>query len=118
MNSLSPGAVENFMPVAQVIGFLVLILLAVAGGLWRGFVWLDTRIATRIAGWADSKDFKAAVADIVSQAFAATSDLNNRQHEEHRRGIAELRKRDDERADAVKRLHGRVDSVWERVGTK
>ena len=104
------------MPVAQVVGAIVFLMLGVVGGLWKGFRWLDEQIGKRIAGWSEGKEFKAAVAEIVTQAFAATSDLNNRQHEEHRRSIGELRKRDEERLDAIKRLHGRVDSVWERVG--
>jgi hypothetical protein len=109
MGGLSPGAVEHFMPVAQVIGAIVIILLAVVGGLWRGFVWLDQRIASRIAGWAESKPFAAAVSQIVNEAFAATNDLNNRMHEEHRRNFTETR-------EAVKRLHGRVDHLFEKVG--
>jgi hypothetical protein len=99
------------MPVAQVLGALVLLLLAVVGGLWRGFVWLDQRIASRIAGWAESKPFAAAVTQIVNEAFAATNDINNRMHEEHRRAFSESR-------DAIKRLHGRVDHLYEKVGEK
>lgn len=118
MSGLSNGAVEHTVWILEVLGVVAVVLLGVAGGLWRGFRWLDDQIGKRISGWSDSKEFKSAVAEIVTQAFAATADLNNRMHEEHRRSIGELRKRDEERADAVKRLHGRVDSVWERVGHK
>jgi hypothetical protein len=97
------------MPVAQVLGAIVIMLLAVVAGLWRGFVWLDNRIGQRISGWAESKPFAAAVTQIVNEAFAATNDLNNRQHEEHRQNFKESR-------EAVKRLHGRVDHLWEKVG--
>jgi hypothetical protein len=114
---MGAGAVDPSLAVSvvQVVGALAAFMVAVVGLFWRGFVWLDKRIAGRIAGWADGKEFKAAVAEIVTQAFAATADINNRLHEEHRRSIGELRKRDEERLDAIKRLHGRVDSVWERV---
>ena len=65
----------------------------------------------RIAGWADSKPFANAVTQIVNEAFSATSDLNNRMHEEHRRAFSESR-------EAIKRLHGRVDHLYEKAGEK
>jgi hypothetical protein len=51
------------------------------------------------------------VTQIVNEAFAATNDINNRMHEEHRRAFSESR-------DAIKRLHGRVDHLYEKVGEK
>ncbi len=116
MGSLSGGAVEHLMPVVEILGGLVIVLAVIVGGLWRGFRWLDGRIDERFKGLTHSDEFKAMVSAIVTEAAAGWADINNRLHEEHRRSIGELRKRDDERADAIKRLHGRVDAVWERVG--
>jgi hypothetical protein len=114
MGGLSGDAVDHLVPVVQIIVGVIVLLAALIGGLWRGFVWLDKRIGARIAGWADSKDFKQAVADIVSQASAGWSDLYNRQLEDVRHGIKDLRERDLERADSVKRAHQRIDAMMER----
>jgi hypothetical protein len=116
MEGLSDGAVGHTLWVLEILGLVVVVLAALIGGLVKGFRWLDTRIGERISSWSESKSFKAAVAEIVGQAFAATADLNNRMHEEHRRNFTTLLKRDEERMESVKRLHGRVDSLWERVG--
>lgn len=116
MGGLSGEAVKVLVPVIEVIGALVTVIVVLVGGLWRGFRWLDGRIDERFKGLSGSDEFKGMVSSIVSEAAAGWADINNRLHEEHRRGISELRKRDDERADAIKRLHGRVDKVWERVG--
>lgn len=116
MGGLSGDAVKILVPVIEVIGALLTVLVVLVGGLWRGFRWLDGRIDERFKGLSRSDEFKAMVSKIVAEAATGWADINNRLHEEHRRGISELRKRDDERADAIKRLHGRVDSVWERIG--
>jgi DNA-binding GntR family transcriptional regulator len=115
MNNLPPTAIEHFVPVLEIFLALLAMLFALIVGLWRGFRWLDEEIGKRINGWSESEAFKHAVAQIVTQAFAPITDINNRLHEEHRRGLAEMRKRDDERAEAIKRLHGRVDDVWKEV---
>lgn len=116
MGGLSGGAVEHLVPVVEIFVLLVGALLAIAGGLWAGFRWLRGQIRESFEGLTKSEHFKKVVAGIITDATAGWNDINNRLHEEHRRGISELRKRDDERADAIKRLHGRVDSVWERIG--
>lgn len=110
------GAVDPSLAVsvAQVVGALVAALLTIIGVLWRGFVWLDKRMDTRIGNWSESKGFRAAVAEIVSQASAGWSDLYNRQLEDVRRTVKELRERDNERADSVKRAHQRIDAMMER----
>jgi DNA-binding GntR family transcriptional regulator len=118
MSGLSGGAVDHLVPVVEIVALLVGALVAIAGGLWAGFRWLRGQIRESFEGLTRSEQFRKVVSEIVTDATVGWNDLNNRLHEEHRRSIAELRKRDDERADAVKRLHGRVDSVWERIGTK
>lgn len=112
MGLLSGEAAGSLLPVAEVLGLLVVI----AGGLWAGFRWLREQIKESFQNFTKGDDFKRVVSGIIAEATAGWNDINNRMHEEHRRSIAELRKRDEERAEAVKRLHGRVDSVWERVG--
>ena len=118
------GAVDPSLAVSvvQVVGALAGVLVALVGTIWRGFVWLDRRMDARIAGWSSSAGFRAAVAEIVTSAFAPAADYQNRLHEEHRRAFTELRKRDDElakrddeRAEAVKRLHGRMDDLWKQA---
>ena len=110
------GAVDSSLAVS--VTFIVVALasglLTVIGVIWRGFVWMDKRMDTRIGNWSESKGFRAAVAEIVSQASAGWSDLYNRQLEEVRRSVLELRERDAERADSVKRAHQRIDSMMER----
>ena len=110
------GAVDPSLAVSvvQVVGALAGVLVTIIGVLWRGFVWLDRRMDTRIGNWSESKGFRAAVAEIVSQASAGWSDLYNRQLEDVRRSVSELRERDAERADSVKRAHQRIDGMMER----
>ena len=93
-------------------------MLAIAGGLWSGFRWLRSQIRESFHGLTRSDEFRKVVSEIITDATSGWNDLNNRMHEEHRRSIGELRKRDEERLDAIKRLHGRVDTVWERMGAK
>jgi hypothetical protein len=118
------GAVDPTLAVS--VTFIVIALAAglvsVIGVIWRGFVWMDRRMDARVALWSSSASFRTAVAEIVTAAFAPAADFQNRLHEEHRRAFNELRKRDDElaqrdneRADAVKRLHGRMDDLWKAV---
>ena len=109
------GAVDPNLAVSvvQVVGALAAALLTIIGVLWRGFVWLDKRMDARIGNWSESKGFRAAVAEIVSQASAGWSDLYNRQLEDVRRTVAELRERDAERADSVKRAHQRIDGMMQ-----
>lgn len=118
MSGLSGGAVDHLIPVVEIIVVLVGALLAIAGGLVAGFRWLRGEIRESFQNFTKGDDFKRVVSEIITEATAGWNDINNRLHEEHRRSIGELRKRDDERADAIKRLHGRVDSVWEKVGGK
>jgi len=103
------------MSVVQVVGSLAVALVAIIGVLWRGFVWLDRRMDARISGWSESSGFRSAVREIVSQASHGWSDLYNRQLEDIRRTLAEVRERDAERADSVKRAHQRIDGIMERV---
>lgn len=116
MGGLSPSAVEHAVPVVQIVVGLVVGTFAVIGAVWGGFVWLRARIVEEFHGLTKSDAFKKVVGEIIVEATHGWNDINNRQHEEHRRALAELRKRDDERADAIKRLHARVDSIWERMG--
>ena len=115
MSNLSSGAVDHLVPVVEVVVLLIGALGVIAGGLWAGFRWLRGQIRDSFHGLTRSDEFRKVVAEIITDATAGWNDLNNRMHEEHRRSIGELRKRDEERLDAIKRLHGRVDSVWERV---
>jgi hypothetical protein len=109
------GAVDPSLAVsvAQIVGALAAALLTIVGVLWRGFVWLDKRMDDRIAKTSESKGFRAAVAEIVGQAFSATAEIYNRQLEDIRRSIGELRERDAERADSVKRAHQRIDGMMQ-----
>ena len=99
MGGLSSGAVEHLVPVVEIIALTVGALVALVIGFWRGFRWLDEQMTGR---------FKT----LISEFTAA----NDRRHELHDRAIADLRARDEERAEAIKRVHGRVDSLWERIG--
>lgn len=98
MGGLSGGAVEHLIPVVEIVAALFVALVAIVGTLWGGFRWLRGVIA---------EEFKALVLEWTA--------ANDRRHAEHDRAIEDLRERDNERAEAVKRLHGRVDAVWERV---
>ena len=42
--SLSPEAVKLLWPVLQLVGLFVVLLVGIAGGLWRGFRWLQAQI--------------------------------------------------------------------------
>ena len=84
---------------------------AIAGMLWGGFRWLRKQIRDEFNGLTKSAGFRALISEIIADANAGHLDLQNRMHEEHRRSISELRKRDDERAHAITRLHERVDKI-------
>ena len=116
MGNLSPEAVQHAIPFAQLLVAVVVVLVALIGGLWRGFKWLDGRMDARIGSWSESKGFRAAVAEIVSQASSGWNDLYNRQLEDVRRSVNEMRERDAERADSVKRAHQRIDSLLSGKG--
>ena len=111
-----PGTVEHFYPVVAIVLTVFGTLVAVAGGLWIGFKWLRGQIRDEFHGLTGSEEFKKIVGNIITDATSGWNDLNNRQHEEHRRNFLDVKKRDEERADAIKRLHGRVDKVWEKLG--
>jgi hypothetical protein len=87
--------------VLQIIGFTVGLLIAVAGGMVAGFRWLRRVIA---------EEFKA-----LASSWDSSSE---RRHQSHETAIKELRERDLERAGAIKRLHARVDTIWEKVGPR
>lgn len=99
MGGLTSGAVEHLVPVVEIIALTVGALVALIVGFWRGFRWLDEQMTGR---------FKVLISEFTQ--------ANDRRHELHDRAITDLRDRDNERAEAIKRLHGRVDSVWERIG--
>jgi hypothetical protein len=123
--TVSTSAVDPVLAVS--VTFIVLALagglLAIIGVIWRGFVWMDRRMDARVALWSSSAGFRSAVAEVVTAAFAPALDLQNRLHEEHRReikslrevDITDLRKNDQERKEAVKRLHGRCDDLWKEL---
>ena len=98
MGDLSPGAVEHAYPVMQVLLLFLAGLMTIIGGFWGGFRWLRTVINDEFT-------------KLISAFLAA----NDRRHEAHDRAIEEMRERDNERADAIKRLHGRVDGILERL---
>jgi DNA-binding GntR family transcriptional regulator len=114
------GSVDSSLAVSVTVVVVALAggLITILGVLWRGFVWMDRRMDERIGKWSDSKGFRSAVAEIVSQASAGWSDLYNRQLEDVRHTLKELRERDAERADSVKRAHQRIDGMMERGGGK
>lgn len=93
------GAVEHFYPVVVNVLFVLGLLIVVMGGLWGGFRWLRGVIQTEFTG-------------LIKEFIAA----NDKRHEKHEAALTDLRKRDAERADAIKRLHGRVDEVYVRFG--
>jgi hypothetical protein len=125
VSDLSPGAVEHLVPVVEIVVLLGGAVVAVIVTGYAGFRWLRGQIKESFQSFTTGPDFRRVVSEIITEATAGWNDINNRLHEEHRRSFTELRKRDDElakrddeRAEAIKRLHGRVDSVWERVGQK
>jgi hypothetical protein len=93
------SAVEHFYPVFVIILFVLGTLVVTVGGLWGGFRWLRGVIQTEFTG-------------LIKEFIAA----NDKRHEKHEAAIEGLRRRDMERADAIKRLHGRVDDVWSKMG--
>lgn len=111
MGGVTADSWAHAVPFFQLLFVTALVITALVGGLIKGFLWLDEKIGARILAWSESKDFKNAVAEIVQQSFASAMDIQNRLHEETRRSIAELRERDNERADSVKRAHQRIDSL-------
>ena len=113
---MNADTLQHVVPVGYIIVAVVIGLVAALGTAWGGFVWLLARIDDRFKDNLKGDVFEVTVQRIVANANAGWLDIYNRQHEEHRRASEELRKRDDERAEAIKRLHGRMDSVWERLG--
>jgi hypothetical protein len=116
MGGLTPGAVEHWVWAAEVVAAFVVGLLAIAGGLVAGFRWLRGEIKDSFETFTSGPSFRRVVSGIISDATAGWNDIQNRLHEEHRRAIEELRKRDEERVGTIKALHGRVDKLWDRVG--
>ena len=98
MDKLSGGAVEHLVPVVEIIVLTVVALVALLVGFWRGFKWLDTQITDRFA-----------------ILIAEWTEANDRRHEEHARAISDLRERDIERAQAIKRTHERIDTIMGRL---
>jgi hypothetical protein len=94
MSDLTPGAVEHLYPVAQVIVAVTVIVAAVVGTLWKGFRWLRSQMG-----------------EVVSEAFVKWSAVYDQK-------LEDLRRRDEERAQAVSRLHKRVDEAWVAMNHK
>jgi DNA-binding GntR family transcriptional regulator len=115
VSGLSAGAVDSSLAVSVTVVVVALAgaLLTIIGVLYRGFIWLDRRMDDRIGKWSDSSGFRSAVREIVGQASAGWSDLYNRQLEDVRHTLKELRERDAERADSVKRAHQRIDGMMQ-----
>jgi hypothetical protein len=114
MGGVSPGAVEHWAWAAEVLVAFVVGLLTIAGGLIAGFRWLRAEIHTSFKEFTRGDDFKRVVSGIIADATAGWNDIQNRLHEEHRRNIADLRGRDAERLESVKRAHQRIDAMMER----
>lgn len=115
MNGLSTGAVEHLVPVVEIIVGVVIVLAALIGGLWKGFIWLDGRMDQKFKDQTRSEDFERVVTKVVEKAAAGWADVNNRLHNEHTGRINSLERRDEERASAIQRLHGRVDEAWVKL---
>ena len=113
---MSPEAAAHAAPFIWWAIFTVSVVVAILGAAWGGFVWLRARIKEEFQGLTASDEFKKLVRSVVSEAASGWLDIDNRQHEEHRAAVKDLRERDKERAEAVKRLHVRVDRIWERFG--
>jgi hypothetical protein len=120
---------QHVVPVGYIIAAFVAALAAALGAAWGGFSWLLARIDDRFKANLRGEVFETTVRKIVTDAQAGWLDIHNRQYEESRRSIADVRsrieevtadmkKRDEERAGSVKRLHERVDKVWERFNDR
>lgn len=115
MSSLSSGAVEHLVPVVEIIIGAVVVLSVIIGGLWKGFVWLDGRMDAKFTQQTKSDEFEKVITKVVERAAAGWADVNNRLHNEHSTRISGLERRDEERAQAISRLHGRVDEAWVKL---
>ena len=115
MSGLTSGAVEHLIPVVEIIIAATVLLLAIVGGLWKGFQWLDSRMDDKFVQQTRSEEFEKVVAKVVERAAAGWADVNNRLHNEHSQRLSGLERRDEERVQAITRLHGRVDEAWVKL---
>jgi DNA-binding GntR family transcriptional regulator len=115
LNNLSGDAVQHLVPVMEIVGLMVIILLAVIGGLWKGFRWLDGRMDDKFVEQTRSEAFEKVITHVVERAAAGWADVNNRLHNEHSQRLSGLERRDEERAQSISRLHGRVDEAWVKL---
>ncbi len=133
---MTPDAITHAIPFYQLLAAGVLIVVAVIGATWKLFVVYEDRqergqrsflqseafratlesvIGNKLDTWADSRQFRAAVSGIVSEAVAGWKDLEDRLHGEHRRAISEIRREGEARAETIKGIHARIDKLWERL---
>jgi DNA-binding GntR family transcriptional regulator len=115
VNSLTSGAVEHIVPVMEIIFASVIVVLTLVGGLWKGFQWLDGRMDEKFLQQTRSEAFDKVITKVVERAAAGWADVNNRLHNEHSQRLSGLERRDEERVQAITRLHGRVDEAWVKL---
>jgi hypothetical protein len=101
MGDLTPGAIEHFYPVLQVVALSVVVVVAIIGTTWGGFRWL-----------------RGQMGEVVSEAFLKWSAVYDQKIEDLRRKADDLNRRDEERAQSVQRLHIRVDDAWVELNRK
>lgn len=115
MNGLTGEAAQHLVPVMEIIGLMVMILLAVVGGLWKGFRWLDSRMDEKFLQQTRSEAFEKVISNVVERAATGWADVNNRLHNEHSQRLSAMERRDEERAQSITRLHARVDDAWVKL---
>ena len=94
MSEMTPGAIEHLFPVLEIVAAVLVIVVTIVAGLWKGFRWLRSQMG-----------------EVVSEAFLKWSAVYDQK-------IDNLQRRDEERAQSIRTLHGRVDEAWVALNQK
>jgi len=94
MSEMTPGAIEHLFPVLEIVAAALVIVATIIAGLWKGFRWL-----------------RGQMGEVVSEAFMKWSAVYDQK-------VENLQRRDEERAQAITRLHIRVDEAWVALNQK
>ena len=94
MSEMTPGAIEHLFPVLEIVAAVLVIVVTLVAGLWKGFRWLRSQMG-----------------EVVSEAFMKWSAVYDQK-------VENLQRRDEERAQAITRLHIRVDEAWVALNQK
>jgi hypothetical protein len=90
VTELPPREVLNLLPlVGWALAVLVMVTAAILGAFWRGFTWLDARMAAKIDTWFHSDVFDARVKAIIKDELRYQGERLGKVED----GLAEMRGR-------------------------